>query len=550
MRIRRRELIQLGAGAGAGIALSPVPWKLLDDTAKWSQNWSWLPKLPRGERKVKVTRCTLCPGGCGVEAPCAGEQPVYLKGTEGALCAWGLGGHHLAYHPDRLHGPNMALDAAVATIAEAAQKGRCVIVDQRPGRAMSEIYRRFAAALPDAHYVAMPSRDGATLRAMERLAGLPADSLGVDFDRLRMMVGAGTPLLDGWAAQARVAARRKADPEFRLIQIEARQSATASGADEWIPARPGTEASVALAMEERLVKSGPAMVIADGDACAGFDARELEAIAALNLKVAGAALTRRRRLPWAVERGPGLDSIEGRSVRVLILGDATNGEAISWADMERTLAPDALIVSFSPYADGLSRRARISIPAFAAYEAAEDVPAPPYAKDASYGIAAPLHAKPLGGISPAEVLGRVMPGLEGQLEEVRKDRAARSGKTGGSMTPKLNEVAARGLSAVEAPDLAAVSFGWRGNGAGVSSPLITKLYQESGLRPGSLLARIHPDTAAAYGLRNRDRAAVEVNGTIREKTVCVDPAVLPRVVEIAESAIGARWAPATLRRLS
>jgi hypothetical protein len=549
MKIRRRELVQLGAGAGAGIALSPVPWKLLDDTAKWSQNWSWLPKVPRGERKVKLTRCTLCPGGCGVQAHCIGEQPVYLKGTEGALCAWGLGGHHLAYHPLRLHGPNIALDAAVARMADAVRKGRCVIVDQRPGRAMSEIYRRFAAALPDGQYVAMPSRDGSTLRAMEQLAALPPNSLGVDFERLRTIVGVGTPLLDGWSAQARLAARRKVDARFRVIQIEARESATAIGADEWIPARPGAEVSAALAIGERLVS--PAMVIADGDACAGFETRELNAIAALNLKIAGQALTIGRKLPWAVERGSGLAAIEDRSVRVLILGDATNGEAVSWGDIARTLAPDTLIVSFSPYADSLSRRARISIPSFAAYEAEEDVPPAPYAKDANYAIAPPLHAKPLGGVSPADVLSRIVPGLRGQLEQVMNDRAAGLRESGGSMSaPRLNEVAARALGAVEAPALAAVSFGWRGNGAGVSSPLFTKLYQESGLRPGSLLARIHPDTAASHGLKNRDRAAVEVNGTIQEKNVCIDPAVMPGVIEIAESVFGARWAPATLRRIS
>ncbi len=550
MTMRRRDWIQLGAGAAAGVTFSPVPWKLLDDSAKWSQNWSWVPKVPRGERTVKQTRCVLCPGGCALEAQCVGGAPVYLKGSEGPLCSWGLGGHHLAFHPDRIRHPNQPLDSAVAKIAQAVTNGPCVVVDQRPGRAMSEIYQRFAAAIPDGHYVAVPPRDGTTLRAMERVARLPAGSLGIDFEQLATVVGIGTPLLDGWAAQNSVLARRRADPDFRIVQVEARQSVTATAADRWIPARPGAEARVAIAEGESLRASGPALLIADGDACGAFDDSEVEAIATANWEFARGAVTRRPALAWESNPGVSLQSIEDRSVRVLILGDATNGDVIPWGDIERKLAPGALIVSLSPYADPLARRAHIRIPGYAAYEAAQDLPTPPYAKTSSYEVAAALHPKPLGGLSPAEVLHRIVPALETDLDTVMKDRTAALQKAGTAITaPAQDGIAAREPGAVEAPALAVVSFGWRGNGAGLSSPLMSKLYQESGLRPGSLLARMHPDTAKAYGLRDRERAAIEVNGTMREKTVCTDPAVMPGVIEIAD-AIGVRCAPAMMRRIA
>ena len=553
MKIRRRDLVQLGAGAGAGLALSPVPWKLLDDSAIWSQNWSWLPKVPRGERTQKQSRCTLCPGGCAVSAECIGGVPVYLKGAEGPLCALGLGGHHLAYHPERLQNPTMPVETAAARIGEAAGKGRTVILDQRPGRAISEMYRRFAAALPDATYVPLPSRDGATLRAMERLAGVAPQSLGVDFEKLSMVVGVGTPLLDGWPEQSRIVARRRVGDGFRLIQVESRQSATATGADEWVPARTGQEVREALALAARLKNAGPALVIADGDpGGGGFDPAEMDAIAGLNLTIAGPALTSRRKLPWAAGESNALDAAEDRSVQLLILGDVSNGDAIPWSPIERKLAPGALIVSFSPYLDALTRRAHIVVPAPAAYEAAEDVLAAPYATDVAYAIAAPLHPKPLGGTPVAETLKRIAPALEGSPEEIMKERAAALESVAASKgLPRLKQSGSVAPGASETPALAVVSFGWRGsNGAGLSSPLVTKLYQESGLRPGSLLARMHPDTARQFGLANRDRVAMECCGSTREKTVCLDSAVLPGVVEIADSAIGRRWAPAGLRRIS
>ena len=38
-RISRRDVLKLAGGAGLGILLSPLPWKLLDDSAIWTQNW-------------------------------------------------------------------------------------------------------------------------------------------------------------------------------------------------------------------------------------------------------------------------------------------------------------------------------------------------------------------------------------------------------------------------------------------------------------------------------------------------------------------------------
>lgn len=60
----RRDFLKFSVGAVAGLGLSPVPWKLLDDTSIWTQNWSWTPKLPRGEVSFEPSACTLCPRGC------------------------------------------------------------------------------------------------------------------------------------------------------------------------------------------------------------------------------------------------------------------------------------------------------------------------------------------------------------------------------------------------------------------------------------------------------------------------------------------------------
>ena len=66
MKIDRRYFLSLGIGAAAGTALSPLPWKSMDDSSIWSQNWPWTPVPPDGEATYENSTCTLCPGGCGI----------------------------------------------------------------------------------------------------------------------------------------------------------------------------------------------------------------------------------------------------------------------------------------------------------------------------------------------------------------------------------------------------------------------------------------------------------------------------------------------------
>ena len=148
MKFSRRDLLVWGAGAAAGLVVTPVPWKLLDDTAKWSQNWGWIPQPARGPVEVKQSACTLCPNGCGVRVRMAGGWPVGIAGvathpvTRGALCPLAFGAHQLNWHPERLkvvrhRGSAASWEDARAAFAKAHSSGRVVVIDGYPGRAAS-----------------------------------------------------------------------------------------------------------------------------------------------------------------------------------------------------------------------------------------------------------------------------------------------------------------------------------------------------------------------------------------------------------------------------
>ena len=221
MKRSRRDIFKFAGGAVAGALFTPAPWRLITDTALWSENWPGIPRPARGEIRAKFTNCSLCPAGCAVRARCVGEQPVSLAGVRGGLCPFGLTAHHLPYHPARLkQGP---VEEATRAVAQRA----------------AERHRRPRSQPRTHRLLDVPPRHG-SLKGLYLAPELPAEAY--DLSAAKTVLSIGAPLLDGWGTPANVIAARQ---NFRLIQAEAVESRTAVLADEWIPLEPGTEAAFA-----------------------------------------------------------------------------------------------------------------------------------------------------------------------------------------------------------------------------------------------------------------------------------------------------------------
>jgi len=286
MKFSRRDLLVWGAGAAAGLVVTPVPWKLLDDTSIWSQNWPWIPQPPRGPVEVKQSACTLCPNGCSLRVRMAGGWPVGIAGmanhpvTRGALCPLAFGAHQLNWHPDRLqtvrhHGASASWEDARSAFVKACGEGPVVVIDGYPGRAASAVLESFAEKKGE--YRVVRGAEARALAPYENWSGVPAAALGYDLENARTIVSFGAPLLDGWGSPGRFTrlwaerAAGMADPQLRLIQVEASLSHTAARAWQWIAIRPGSEAALAAGMarvllEEQLVSARnpiPTVTMAD-----------------------------------------------------------------------------------------------------------------------------------------------------------------------------------------------------------------------------------------------------------------------------------------------
>jgi hypothetical protein len=67
MGLDRRGFVKLVVGGVAGTLFTPVIWQGLDDASIWSQNWGWIPRVPKGEVKAASALSKLCPAGCAVK---------------------------------------------------------------------------------------------------------------------------------------------------------------------------------------------------------------------------------------------------------------------------------------------------------------------------------------------------------------------------------------------------------------------------------------------------------------------------------------------------
>jgi len=583
MGFTRRDLLTFTGGSAAGLLLTPVPWSLLRDTAVLSENWPGIPQPPHGEIRTRYTTCTLCPAGCGVRARCVGEQPVSLAGvpghpaSRGVLCPAGLVGHHLAYSRDRVAQPlaygkpvaiERALAAVSAAIAACGPRESVAILDPRPGRAASLVYRRFLAGLPKGIHCAPPGSQ-------------PYGPFGIDLENTRAILSFGAPVLDGWLSPGRVLANRG---HFQLIQVEPAYSRTASLADLWVPLLPGGEevfaAAVAHALQgnhagqqaaevaRMLLRNKPAIAVGGGAAVA-----KLNAVLA-SVGRPGGFLPRRDFTP-----ATDITSVPDGSIRVLLIEETAGAGSLPWDLLRRKLVPqNPVVVALTPWLDGCARHADFVIPAPMYLESLDEAPTPGGSTVAGFSLSPALLTAPPKLTPPAEFVLRLSHDsatypdiLKQRVAAIQKDGRGTLFTYADAKTTRISDIASTadlwktmlaGAAWLDDPGrtgLRPVPFP---GGAGLQpagfpvptpeypllliaadgptphgSPLMSKLYRESGLRRPANAAVTHPKTGRDQGLEDGCQAIVRSPVSAFTVQVIFDPAVMPGVIEMVGQAV-------------
>jgi anaerobic selenocysteine-containing dehydrogenase len=287
MELDRRNFIKFVAGGVGGTLLSPLPWKLIDDIAIWTQNWSWVPTPAKGKISHVDTVCTLCPGACGITVRKVGDRVVKIEAREnypvnqGGICPLGMAGQQILYNegirwksPMRRVGPRGSdtwkeiswieavdtLSARIKGLRESGNPERLAAIDGNQSRStMASLIKRLLDAIGSPNYITLPGQEDTYGTAQLLMQGNDGP-LAFDLENSDFVLSFGCGLLDGWGAPGRMlntwrewVSRGGREKTF-VVQIDPRASDTAMKADLWIAPFPGTEAALALGIAHVLVK--------------------------------------------------------------------------------------------------------------------------------------------------------------------------------------------------------------------------------------------------------------------------------------------------------
>ncbi|MFH1137086.1 MAG: molybdopterin-dependent oxidoreductase [Pseudomonadota bacterium] len=283
MKLDRRGFIKLVVGVGAGIHLTPLPWKLIDDVSIWTQNWPWVPRVTRyGDLAYAKTVCSLCGGGCGVDVKTVnGRRTVKAEGSpeapvnRGGVCPLGAAGPQYEYSPARFQSPlkrvgargsgafvkitwEEAFKELGAKMSELREKGQAHTVALFSGRNDSltrKLSARFLEAYGSPNFMSMPSNKISREFAAAGLFG-EGTELGYDLENAKYILSFGAGLIEGWGSPVRSIAAFsgwRAKGDVKLVQVDVQASVTASKADQWVAVVPGTEGALALGLASVII---------------------------------------------------------------------------------------------------------------------------------------------------------------------------------------------------------------------------------------------------------------------------------------------------------
>ncbi len=280
MKVDRRSFLSFVIGGAAGTALSPLPWKLIDDSSIWSQMWPWTPVPPDGEVIYEDSTCSLCPGGCGISVRKIDNRAVKIEGkkghpiNDGGICMLGLSGLQMLYGPTRIKSPmkrvgergegkwqKITWDEAIGLLtdklADIRNKGEAHTVAALSGSdkgTVPALLKRFMTAYGSPNFMCTPSRQEADELAVSTLFGAPGRS-GFDLESADYILSFGSGIADGWGSPVRMyrACSHWKEKNIPLVQIEARLSNSAAKASQWVPINPGTEADLAFGIAAAMV---------------------------------------------------------------------------------------------------------------------------------------------------------------------------------------------------------------------------------------------------------------------------------------------------------
>ncbi len=264
----RRDFLKLvGVGAGAAAAACAEPVEKLVPYVEQPES------ITPGIAVWYASTCTECPAACGLHVRTREGRPVKLEGNpdhpinQGKLCARGQASLGRTYLPDRYAQPMVAgadgiLEASTwdDTTARLGAKlksarGRTWILGGSVGPSLGGVIDQFTSAADAQRITYEPFAHEALRKGTEAVFGLASLPI-FDPGKADLIVDLGSDFLSTGLSPTE-SARQYSDSRnvnvhksggTRMISFGARLNFTTTSADQWIPAKAGSEAGIAFAL--------------------------------------------------------------------------------------------------------------------------------------------------------------------------------------------------------------------------------------------------------------------------------------------------------------
>ncbi len=278
--MKRRGFLKFAAGGTVGLLASPFIWNTAYDAVYWTQNWGWIPRLKKGASEYLPAVSKLCPSGTGFLVRTVAGVPVRTVSdrnnpiSHGSMTALAAAEAELRVSPARLKRPlrrspdgsHVAIswkDAEDLLREHMRDAGTSVAaISGDPTTSINEVLSAMLLQRGSSDFYLMPGEEQPAAAAWVAMGG--QGRLGYDMEHSDCILAVGAPILESWGV---VAANRSVfnrthvtgeDPTQILVYASSVQNNTASGADIWLPIKPGTDMALLLGIAHLLIKAGKA----------------------------------------------------------------------------------------------------------------------------------------------------------------------------------------------------------------------------------------------------------------------------------------------------
>jgi len=282
------KIVGLSAGAAATVACGDPPDKLIPYVIQPEE-------ITPGIAVDYASTCQECSAACGLHVKTREGRPIKLEGNpehpvnRGRLCGRGQASLGRTYHPDRLEGPaSRSSDGSLQSTSWddaknklAAQLGSAAsktwILGGPVGPSLDGLLDQFVNATGIAGRLTYePFGQDALIEASEQVFGVSAAPI-FDVSDADVIIDFGSDFIDtGFSPMEHAGQLAKnrdvlqhADGGARLIAVTPRQNLTASNADHWVAAAPGSEGVLALALAKAVAERKGTANTAEASALAG-----------------------------------------------------------------------------------------------------------------------------------------------------------------------------------------------------------------------------------------------------------------------------------------